>query len=204
MEYAVAASLALTMILFLSYPRFESSTAVQDLSPKINILVQDIPQTEQFKRPPAPPRPAMPIESENENLLDDVTIDENVDMKGFDFSELSPPPAPPVEEEEIPPFLPLEDQPKIIGGLQELQKYLRYPDVARKAGIEGTVVITALIGKDGKVEETRVVKSLGLGCDEEAVSVISERLKFTPAMQRGKPVKFWFSIPIQFILKERQ
>ena len=166
---------------------------------QINIQVEDIPQTEQIKRPPPPPRPAVPIESEDENLLDDVTIDE---ASSFDFSDVPPPPpAPSEDEEEIPPFLPLEDQPKIKGGLQELSKYLKYPEIARKAGVEGNVLVQALIGKDGKVQQIKLVKGIGAGCDEEAMRVIKDHLEFEPAKQRGKTVAFWFSIPVRFTLK---
>ena len=199
MEYAVALSLAAHMVLFLLYPRFINTTVIEDEA-QINIQVEDIPQTEQVKRPPPPPRPAVPIESEDENLLDDVTIDESSSF--FDFNEVPPPPpAPAEEEEEIPPFLPLEDQPKIKGGLQELARYLKYPEIARKAGVEVNVLVQALIGKDGRVQQVKVVKGIGAGCDEEAVRVIQEHLEFEPAMQRGKPVAFWFSIPVRFQLK---
>ncbi len=198
MEYAVAAALAAHMVLFLLYPRFTGTAVIEDEA-QINIQVEDIPQTEQVKRPPPPPRPAVPIESEDENLLDDVTIEES---SFFDFDEVPPPPpAPAEEEEEIPPFLPLEDQPKIKGGLQELAKYLKYPEIARKAGVEGTVLVQALIGRDGRVEQVKVVKGIGAGCDEEAVRVIQNHLEFEPAKQRGKAVRFWFSIPVRFQLK---
>jgi protein TonB len=140
----------------------------------------------------------VPIASEDEDIMDDVTI-EDTDFFEFD-DDMAPPPPPPPEEEEIPPFLPLEDQPKIIGGLDALYKHLKYPEIARKAGIEGTVIISALIGKTGQVEQIRVDKSLGNnGCDEAAINAVKQ-VKFTPAKQRGRPVKFWYSFPIKFKL----
>ena len=198
LEFAFALAIAVHMGLFLLYPRFVVEAYVEEDN-QIKIHVEDIPQTEQIKRPPPPPRPSVPIESEDENLLDDVTIE---DTEFFDFDDVPPPPpGPSAEEEEIPPFLPLEDQPQIKGGLSSLNKYMRYPEIAKKAGVEGLVMVAALIGKDGKVEDIRVEKSIGAGCDEEAVRVIRDHLEFSPAKQRGKAVKFWFRIPVRFSLK---
>jgi len=106
-----------------------------------------------------------------------------------------------ITESEIPPFLPFEDQPKIIGGLKALQERVRYPEIAKMAGIEGQVIIEVLVNEEGVPVETKVLKSLGKnGCDEAAVDAIMQ-IKFTPAKQKGKPVPFRISIPVMFKLK---
>jgi TonB family protein len=71
-----------------------------------------------------------------------------------------------------------------------------YPDVARQAGVEGTVVVQALIGTDGRVRDMRIVRSIPLlnGAALEAV----KQWRFKPAATGGKPVAAWVSVPIPF------
>jgi len=196
LELCIVISLAFHILVFFIFPKFDFEASEIE-EPNIQLIAEEIPPTEHIKRPPPPSRPSVPIESEDEDIMDDFTIDETI----VDFSDVPPPPPPPPEEEEeIPPFLPLEDQPKIIGGLASIKKYLKYPEIARKAGIEGLVIVVALIDKKGLVEDIRIQKSLGNnGCDEAAAEAI-KKLQFIPAKQRGKPVKFWFSIPVRFTL----
>lgn len=105
---------------------------------------------------------------------------------------------------EIPQFLPLENQPKIIGGYAAIRKYLKYPEEAKKDGIEGVVFVKALIGIDGIPVRIELVKGLGNDrCNLAAIEAVS-RVKFTPAMQDNKPVRFWFSIPIRFRLSDTE
>jgi len=105
---------------------------------------------------------------------------------------------------EIPQFLPIEDQPKIIGGYEAIRKNLKYPESARKDGIEGVVYVKALIGIDGIPERIELMKGLGnSGCNEAAIEAVS-KVKFTPAMQDNKPVRFWFAIPIRFRLPDTE
>lgn len=198
LELSVAISMALHMVIFVLYPKFEFKP-VEIAQATVLVKIDEIEQTEQIRRPPPPNVPAVPVESEDEDIADDITIDETT----FDFAEVPPPPPPPPEEEEeIPPFLPMEDQPKIVGGYAEIRKYLKYPEIAKKAGIEGIVIIRALIGKDGTPEKIEVAKGLGnVGLNEAAAEAV-RHVRFTPAMQRNKPVRFWFNIPIRFLLTE--
>ncbi len=71
-----------------------------------------------------------------------------------------------------------------------------YPDMARQAGTSGTVVVQALVGRDGKVAATRVLKSIPMldGAAEAAV----RRWRFKPAMSEGTPVETWVSVPVLF------
>ena len=71
-----------------------------------------------------------------------------------------------------------------------------YPELARQAGVEGTVVVQALVGTDGRVRETRVVKSIPMlnGAAQEAV----RQWRFRPAAEAGAPVATWVSIPMAF------
>jgi TonB family protein len=71
-----------------------------------------------------------------------------------------------------------------------------YPDIARQAGVEGTVVVQALVGLDGRVRDTRIVRSIPMlnGAAQEAV----RQWRFKPAATGGGPVATWVSIPISF------
>jgi len=107
-----------------------------------------------------------------------------------------------VEQQMTPEFLPFEDQPKIIGGMAALQKKVQYPEIAKRAGIEGLVLIQTLVDTDGRPVEFKVTKSLGNnGCDEAAIEAI-RLIKFIPAKLNGQAVPFRINIPIRFQLKK--
>jgi protein TonB len=71
-----------------------------------------------------------------------------------------------------------------------------YPDIARQAGAEGTVVVQALVGVDGRVRDTRIVRSIPMlnGAAQDAV----RQWRFKPAATGGAPVATWVSVPISF------
>jgi len=73
-----------------------------------------------------------------------------------------------------------------------------YPEAARKRGIQGTVMVQALVGRDGLVHDTRVVASIP-GLDEAAVAAVVQR-RFEPARAKGKPIAVWVAIPVKFSL----
>ena len=197
-EVCLILSLIVHLVLFMTFKEFKGEEL--DLDAMQHILeMEDIPETEQIKRPPPPAAPSVPIESEDEELMEDITIEET---ELVSFTEFSAPPPPAAAEEEIPDFLPLEDQPKIIGGLAAIQKLIIYPEIAKKAGIEGLVQIKVLVNRKGEPTDFQVLKSLGKsGCDEAAISAIRQ-VRFVPAKLRGRPVKFWMSIPIRFQLRK--
>lgn len=98
-------------------------------------------------------------------------------------------------------FVVVEEMPQLIGGLQSIQTQIRYPEMARRAGIEGRVYIQFVVDEDGSVVHPRVMRGIGGGADEEALRVVSQA-RFTPGMQRGRPVRVQYSLPILFRLSE--
>lgn len=196
-EFALVLSLLFCIIVFQAFKKFEHKETMSDIEIQ-KIEAEEIPQTQQEKLPPPPSRPLIPIESESEDIPDDVTIEET----DIDFDEVPPPPPPPpTDDDDEIIFVPYDDPPTPIGGFQAIQKKLKYPEIARKAGIEGQVVIYAKIDKKGNVIKTRVVKALGnSGCNEAAIKAIKS-VKWKPAMQRDKPVTVWVSVPVKFRLK---
>ncbi|MFQ5769165.1 MAG: energy transducer TonB [bacterium] len=185
------------MVLAFQLLRTISLKATETETPDIQIEVADIPPTEQIKRPPPPPKPSIPIPTESEDIPEDLTI-ETTDL---DLSEIPPPPPPPEEDSDVNIFVPYDEAPYPIGGFRAIQKALKYPEIARKAGIEGRVIVQVLVSEKGEVVKTRIMKTLGhSGCDEAAVNAIKS-VKWKPALQRDKPVKVWVAIPVIFKLK---
>ncbi len=190
LEASLAITLILATILFYSFKRFESSLQLPE-KPDITIETVDIPQTQQIAKPPPPSRPSIPVEAEDDDMLDDVTI-EDTDVT-FEPNKEAPPPPPP-EEEEVYEFFAVSEKPEIIH-----KETPKYPDLARKAGIEGTVVVTVTIDTDGTVEKAEVFKSLPM-LDESALDA-ARKCTFKPAKQRDKVVKVKMNIPFRFKLR---
>lgn len=109
-----------------------------------------------------------------------------------------PPPKEVIEATEEPTyFVAVEEMPQPIGGLQGIQQMIEYPEIAKRAGIEGKVFVKAFINETGDVTSAEIVKGIGGGCDEAAMDAIL-KTKFTPGKQRDKPIKVQVTIPIVF------
>jgi len=103
--------------------------------------------------------------------------------------------APPTDEE-LPKFgeyVYVEELPEAITKVTPT-----YPDIARDASVEGTVMVQALVGKDGRVKDTRVVKSVPM-LDAAAVAAVKQWV-FKPALNNNKPVAVWVAVPVSFKL----
>ncbi|RKY82621.1 energy transducer TonB [candidate division KSB1 bacterium] len=197
-QLGLVLSLAIHILLLQGYKKLKVKSVKREVKFD-TIQVEEIPQTQQEKTAPAPTRPTVPIASEDEDLPDDATIDDTE----WDIDDEAPPPPPPPEsdDDDVPLFVPYDEPPSPIGGYAAIQRKLVYPEIAKKAGIEGRVVIQALVDENGVVKRTKVAQSLGPnGCDEAAINAIMA-VKWKPAMQRDMPVKVWVSVPVIFKLK---
>ena len=182
--------IALLIITFLSFPRIVSTV---ELDEEIQIIIEqiDIPQTEQFDRPPPPARPSVPVESESEDIADDVTLEEFT-LDEFDAWDAPPPPP----EGPRVKFIPYDDPPVPLRPIKP-----KYPEIAQEAGIEGTVVVQVFVDARGRVKETVILKGIpNTGLDEAATQAI-RLVRFKPARQRERAVGVWISIPVNFRLK---
>lgn len=94
----------------------------------------------------------------------------------------------------------VDEMPEPMGGLYSIQSKIVYPEIAKRAGIEGKIYVQAFIDETGNVVSAKILKGIGAGCDEAALNAVKET-KFTPGKQRGKPVKTQVSIPIMFKLQ---
>ena len=183
-----------TVVVAVLFPEF-TAEAVAGKKDQIIINMEDIPETRQIQRPPPPPRPAMPIETESDDVPDDVTI-ESTDL---DFDEnmvdLPPPPPPGGDdmEEEVLEFFMVEDKPIITKNVRPV-----YPELARKAGLSGRVFVRFMVGRDGRVHEVQILKGEEI-FRQAAIDAVSQFV-FKPAMQNDKPVSVWMSQAIKFDL----
>ena len=91
--------------------------------------------------------------------------------------------------------------PEPVGGISAIQKRVVYPEIARRAGIEGKVFVQAFIDEKGDVIKTKIIKGIGSGCDESAMKAVKET-KFTPAKQEDKLVKVQVVVPVLFKLNK--
>ena len=202
-EIGLALTLALLVVAFrVDFRGEEPPEFVMDEQEVVQM--EEIQQTTQIEKPPPPPRPPVPVEVPNDEILedDDLDLDASLDIDE-PLADLPPPP-PPVEEEEEEPepeiFVIVEEMPELIGGLGDLQKKIRYPEIAKKAGVEGRVIVQFVVNETGQVTDPVVVRGIGAGCDEEAIRAVRSAT-FKPGKQRGKPVKVKMSLPITFKLK---
>lgn len=100
----------------------------------------------------------------------------------------------------------VEVMPEFPGGTEKMMDYLsksiKYPEAAKEKGISGRVFLSFVVEKDGAVSNVKVVKGIGKECDDEAVRVVKAMPKWKPGMQKGKPVRVSYMLPIFFKLDE--
>lgn len=171
-----------------------------------------VPITERMETPPPPPPPAEAPVIEEINVVDnkqevaDVKLQSTEDDKDKKVEIKF---APPVVEEEDPTehqiFTVVEEMPQFPGGetalLQYLAKSVKYPVIAQENGIQGRVICSFTINKDGKVVDPVVVRGVDPSLDKEAIRVINAMPAWKPGKQRGKPVRVKYTVPINFRLQ---
>lgn len=112
----------------------------------------------------------------------------------------------PEKKEEVPTTLIPDEAPVFEGGPNGLTNYLArntiYPTIAVEANHEGTVYVSFIVNEKGYIENVKVIKGIGLGCDEEAARVVSRIPKaIKPGTVGGRAVKVQYNVPIKFRLK---
>ena len=162
----------------------------------------DIPVSQHNTKPPLPARPQIPEVAVIEDPVDiefdptDIDLTANLGLP----PEIEKPFNRIVEEENNIPFFAVEVKPEIIGGFESILKNVHYTEITRRAQIEGRVSIGFVVNKSGEVEDAKVLKGISEDLDMIALNAV-KKFKFTPGLQRGKPVKVTMVIPILFKLK---
>lgn len=116
-----------------------------------------------------------------------------------DFTAPDPPKPVKVQEEVL---IISEVMPEFEGGMSKMYKWLgknlRYPTAASNNGIEGRVVISFIVEKDGGISNVEILKGIGFGCDEEAARVVEAMPKWKAGEQNGRPVRVKYTLPLTF------
>jgi len=104
------------------------------------------------------------------------------------------------------PHSMVEEMPAFPGGHEAMMKHLsrslKYPDEAAENGIQGKVFVAFVVERDGSINEVKVLRGIGGGCDQEAIRVVKGMPKWTPGKLAGKEVRVRYNLPIIFKLQE--
>lgn len=108
----------------------------------------------------------------------------------------------PAEEANFVTWAPV--MPLFPGGDDARKKFfsknMTYPRIPLENGIEGTVIVNFIVGKNGEINDIKIVKSINKELDKEAIRVISLMPNWAPGMNNGKPVKVSFNLPVKFVI----
>ncbi len=156
-------------------------------------------------------RPEDELKSQEE-LLQTKTAIGSFDVKGNDegaevlkAKEIIVQEAEKPKEEETKVFDVVEQMPSFPGGMGALMQYLsshiKYPVVAEENGIQGRVICTFIVERDGSITDTRVARSVDPSLDKEAVRVINSMPRWIPGKQNGTACRVKFTLPVTFKLQ---
>jgi len=213
----IFAEVGLIAALLVVFAGFESSTRAKEVAVlQGNTLIDDeddILAIPLDTPPPAPQAPALPMLSDELEIVeDDVTVD--LDFQSLDDTDI------PVDiqeyvrqevveedvEEETLPFITVEQKPTFNGGdANDFAKWVNsrlvYPEVAKDNGVEGRVVLQFTIGKDGRLRDVKVLNTPDESLAREAVRVVSSSPKWEPGRQRDRAVKVSYTFPVIYRLR---
>lgn len=157
----------------------------------------------------APPPPPPPVVHHEFKIVDKVkpTTEPVIVTKPEPTPEPVVIPIAPKKEELTEEYIPFgaNVMPEFVGGEEALFQYLgdhiRYPQMAKEAGISGKVYLTFVVDTNGVISDIEVLKGIGGGCDEEAVRVLRNMPRWNPGKNNGQPVRVHFNLPVSFTLK---
>ncbi|TKC05166.1 energy transducer TonB [Pedobacter frigoris] len=174
------------------------------------------PKQDQVKFPPPVVKPDELVRDEEPVTIEDLkkadpgqkTIagDPDADIVITTAAGDGPKQAAVVEDTKVYDFTSLEKNPEYPGGIEKfyayVQKTVKYPQMAQDANIQGKVLLSFVVEKDGSLTDIKVDRKLGGGTDEEAMRVLRNSIKWIPGIQNGKKVRVKYNIPISFTLSQ--
>ncbi len=194
-------SVTLAVVLHFAVVLAWPSMSVADVSYDTTELaaVELPPEIEVPPPPEAIPRPAMPV-------ISDVELEQEITIAPTTFEanpvDQLPPPVSASNDADLaaaPSFTPYEVAPRLINKTEVQQALLRYyPALYKDAGIEGTVTLWFFINEEGRVVNTRLVRSSGYEDLDDAAARVAEIMRFSPAQNRDKKVPVWIQLPVIF------
>jgi protein TonB len=165
----------------------------------------EIPVTEQKIEPPKPAvvPDIIEVDDTQEIEVEDIVFTfDQYEIEKIEIIDVMD--GPPVEKADVIHEI-VETMPSYVGGLEEFYKFvgkhLKYPAQARRMGIEGKVFVYFVVDKDGGLNDIKIARGIGAGCDEEVLRIINMSPKWNPGKQRGVPVKVRMMMPITFRLQ---
>lgn len=205
-QTGIIIALAAVLVAF-EWKAYEKPDKTIDAGPKRTVPEEIIQATTHEKEElPEPPSSATDFEIvENEvEVTDKIFVDAGA-SEDTRVQKYEPEMQEEEEKEEPVRFIAVQEKPSFPGGdmalLRYISRHMDYPQQARELGIEGTVYVQFVIGKDGSVTNVTVLRGIGHGCNKEAVRVIKSLPEWNPGKQRGKPVPVSFKMPVRFELQ---
>lgn len=186
--------------------KIDTSQAITDVFFEEEI----IPITEQPEQVTPPPPEAPSIAETLTIVEDDADVEETAIVSSEELNQAVEIKYVPVAVEEEEPeeqtiFEVVENMPDFPGGqaalMQYLAKNIKYPTIAQENGTQGRVIVQFVVNRDGSIVDAKVVRSVDPYLDKEALRVINTMPKWKPGMQRGKPVRVKFTVPVMFRLQ---
>lgn len=205
LEVGLVISLLLVIVAF-SYTPKEKRIEKVDLQ-VAPVEEQIVEITRQDQKPPEPPRKVevKVIADLLQVVTNDTKITTEVDFTEFD-EDVEVVQTVPVEEEvveEDQPFLIAETMPSFQGGdlntfRNWVQQNVKFPQIALENGIQGRVVLSFVIEKDGRLTNIQVLQTPDRSLSEEAIRVLSKSPKWSPGKQRNQVVRVKYTLPVDF------
>lgn len=100
----------------------------------------------------------------------------------------------------------VDEMPVFPGGMTALLKYvsetIQYPDVAKKESIQGRVIVTFIVDKEGTIKNAKVMRGIDASLDNEALRVVNSMPRWNPGKHKGENVSVRFTFPVRFDLDE--
>jgi len=185
---ALIASLILVILLFLLFPTFDLTKKEETEVVFTSLNIEDIPLTRQGTRRKPPPKPAVPIPSDDDLIPEDLTIEETE----LNFDLVS---------EQIGPGL-LSGRPAIFQPRPVFEVIPEYPQELQKKGIEGFVKLHLYVDKTGRVIKAIVLENTTNSkiCADASVSA-ALKCRYIPAKSSGKTVDIWIDRTYTFGLQ---
>ena len=187
--------------------KIDTSQAITDVFFEEEI----IPITEQPEQVTPPPPEAPSIAETLTIVEDDADVEETAIVSSEELNQAVEIKYVPVAVEEEEPeeqtiFEVVEQMPEFPNGgmaglMQYLSKNIKYPTIAQENGTQGRVTVQFVVNKDGSIVDAKVLRGVDPYLDKEAVRVIMGMPKWKPGMQRGKPVRVKYTVPVMFRLQ---
>ena len=187
--------------------KIDTSQAITDVFFEEEI----IPITEQPEQVTPPPPEAPSIAETLTIVEDDADVEETAIVSSEELNQAVEIKYVPVAVEEEEPeeqtiFEVVEQMPEFPNGgmaglMQYLSKNIKYPTIAQENGTQGRVTVQFMVNKDGSIVDAKVLRGVDPYLDKEAVRVIMGMPKWKPGMQRGKPVRVKYTVPVMFRLQ---